>query len=81
MLTGTSLSTDQSGHTSMKLTSFTNLLTLQTQDNACIESFHSIMERELVSRYEFESFYHADMKIARYIFTYIHLHNNGSPGI
>ncbi|MDD4426597.1 MAG: integrase core domain-containing protein, partial [Mariniphaga sp.] len=42
-------------------------------DNAYIEAFHSIMERELVSRYEFESFHHADMKIAQYIFTYNHI--------
>ena len=38
------------------------------EDNAYIEAFHSIMERELTSRYEFESFYHAEMKIAQYIF-------------
>ena len=51
------------------------------EDNAYIEAFHSIMERELVSRYEFESFHHADMKIARYIFTYNHIRKHGSLGL
>lgn len=39
------------------------------------------MERELVSRYEFESFHHADMKIAQYIFTYNHIRKHGSLGL
>lgn len=48
------------------------------EDNAYIEAFHSIMQRELVSRYEFESFHHADMKIVQYIFTYNHIRKHGS---
>jgi len=55
---------------------FTHIST--PQENAYIESFHSIMERELVSRYEFESFYHAQMKIEQYIFTYNHFRKHGS---
>ena len=58
---------------------FTHIAT--PQDNAYIEAFHSIMERELVSRYEFESFHHADMKIAQYIFTYNHIRKHGSLGL
>ena len=55
---------------------FTHVAT--PEDNAYIEAFHSIMERELVSRYEFESFHHADMKIAQYMFTYNHIRKHGS---
>ena len=55
---------------------FTHVAT--PEDNAYIEAFHSIMQRELVSRYEFESFYHADMKIAQYIFTYNYIRKHGS---
>lgn len=50
------------------------------EDNAYIEAFHSIMERELTSRYEFESFYHAEMKIAQYMFTYNNIRKHGSLG-
>lgn len=57
---------------------FTHIAT--PEDNAYIEAFHSIMERELVSRYEFESFYHADMKIAQYMFTYNHIRKHCSLG-
>ncbi len=55
---------------------FTHIST--PQDNAYIESFHSIMQRELIDRYEFDSFHHADMKIAQYIFTYNHMRKHGS---
>ncbi len=55
---------------------FTHIST--PEDNAYIEAFHSIMQRELISRYEFESFHHADMKIAQYIFTYNHIRKHGS---
>jgi putative transposase len=50
------------------------------EDNAYIEAFHSIMQRELISRYEFESFHHADMKITQYIFTYNNIRKHGSLG-
>lgn len=55
---------------------FTHIAT--PQENSYIEAFHSIMQRELVSRYEFESFYHAEMKIAQYIFIYNHIRKHGS---
>jgi transposase InsO family protein len=55
---------------------FTHIAT--PQDNAYIEAFHSIMQKELISRYELESFYHAEMKIAQYIFTYNHIRKHGS---
>lgn len=55
---------------------FTHIAT--PQDNAYIEAFHSIMQRELIERYEFESFYHADMKIAQYIFTYNYIRKHGT---
>jgi hypothetical protein len=51
------------------------------EDNAYIEAFHSIMERELISYYRFEFFYHADVKIAQYIFTYNHIRKHGSLGL
>ena len=51
------------------------------EDNAYIEAFHSIMERELTSRYEFESFFHAEMKITQYIFTYNNIRKHGSLGL
>ena len=50
------------------------------EDNAYIEAFHSIMQRELISRYEFESFHHADMKISQYIFMYNNIRKHGSLG-
>jgi transposase InsO family protein len=50
------------------------------EDNAYIEAFHSIMERELTSKYEFESLYHAEMKITQYIFTYNNIRKHGSLG-
>jgi hypothetical protein len=33
-------------------------------ENAYIETFHSKLERKLTSRYEFDSYFHAEMKIA-----------------
>lgn len=58
---------------------FTHVAT--PEDNAYIEAFHSIMERELISRYEFESFYHAEMKIAQYMFVYNNIRKHGSLGL
>jgi transposase InsO family protein len=57
---------------------FTHVAT--PEENAYIEAFHSIMQRELISRYEFESFYHAEMKITQYIFTYNYIRKHGSLG-
>jgi putative transposase len=36
------------------------------EDNAYIEAFHSILEREVIVRYEFDSFYHAERTLANY---------------
>jgi putative transposase len=51
------------------------------QDNSYIEAFHSILERELTSRYEFDSTFHAEMKIAQYMFTYNNIRKHGSIGL
>ena len=51
------------------------------EDNAYIEAFHSILERELTSRYEFDSTFHAEMKIAQYMFTYNNIRKHGSIGL
>ena len=36
------------------------------QDNAYIETLHSNLQREMIDRFEFEFFYHAQMVIDRY---------------
>jgi transposase InsO family protein len=46
------------------LQEFTHVST--PEDNAYIEAFHSLLEREVISRYEFDSFYHADRTIQKY---------------
>jgi len=51
------------------------------EDNSYIEAFHSILERELTSRYEFDSSFHAEMKIAQYMFTYNNMRKHGSIGL
>jgi hypothetical protein len=51
------------------------------EDNSYIEAFHSILERELTSRYEFDSSFHAEMKIAQYMFTYNNIRKHGSIGL
>jgi transposase InsO family protein len=51
------------------------------EDNSYIEAFHSILERELTSRYEFDSTFHAEMKIAQYMFTYNNIRKHGSIGL
>lgn len=50
------------------------------QENAYIESFHSIMQRELIDRYEFDSFYHAKIHLEKYIWWYNYLRRHGSIG-
>ena len=58
---------------------FTHIST--PEENAYIEAFHSILERELTSRYEFDSFFHAEMKIAQYKFTYNNIRKHGAIGL
>jgi putative transposase len=58
---------------------FTHIAT--PEENAYIEAFHSILERELTSRYEFDSFYHAEMKIAQYMFTYNNIRKHRAIGL
>lgn len=36
------------------------------EDNAYIEAFHSLLEREVIARYEFDSFYHAERTLSNY---------------
>jgi len=43
---------------------FTHVAT--PEDNAYIEAFHSLLEREVIARYEFDSFYHAQRTIQNY---------------
>lgn len=40
------------------------------EDNAYIEAFHSIMQRDMVERNEFESYYEAKTTIERFIYRY-----------
>lgn len=51
------------------------------EENAYIEAFHSILERELTARYEFDSFFHAEMKIAQYRFTCNNIRKHGAIGL
>lgn len=50
------------------------------EDNAYIEAFHSIMEREFTSRYELETFGMAEIKIEQYMHTYNHIRKHGKIG-
>lgn len=54
---------------------FTHIAT--PEENSYIEAFHSIMERELVSRYEFDSFGHAEIKMAQWMHFYNHVRRHG----
>ena len=47
---------------------FTHVAT--PEENAYIEAFHSIQQRELMDRYEFDSFYHAQQHIRNYMHWY-----------
>jgi len=58
---------------------FTHIST--PEENAYIEAFHSILERGLTSRYEFDSFFHAEIKIAQYMFTYNNIRKHGAIGL
>lgn len=49
---------------------FTHVAT--PEENAYIEAFHSIVQRELIERYEFSSFYEANQHIENYMQWYNH---------
>ena len=44
---------------------FTHVAT--PEENAYIEAFHSILQRELIERYEFSSFYEAKLHLEKYM--------------
>jgi len=55
---------------------FTHVAT--PEENAYIESFHSIQQRELFDRFEFTGFYHARQHIEKYMRWYNTLRRHGS---
>jgi hypothetical protein len=57
---------------------FTHVAT--PEENAYIESFHSIMQRELIDRHQFESYYDAKMHMEKYIWWYNYLRRHASIG-
>lgn len=57
---------------------FTHVAT--PEENSYIESFHSIQQRELFSRYEFLSYYDAKCHIEKYMHWYNHLRKHRSIG-
>jgi putative transposase len=50
------------------------------EDNAYIEALHSILQREVIERFEFESIYHAQLVINRYYKWYNEKRRHGSLG-
>jgi putative transposase len=50
------------------------------EDNAYIEALHSILQREVIERFEFESIYHAQLVIDRYYKWYNEKRRHGSLG-
>jgi transposase InsO family protein len=57
---------------------FTHVAT--PEENSYIEAFHSIMQRELIDRYEFESYYEAMYHIKAYMKWYNEERKHGSLG-
>lgn len=57
---------------------FTHVAT--PEENSYIESFHSIMQSELIERYEFESYYEAKIQIEKYMWWYNYLRRHGRIG-
>lgn len=55
---------------------FTHVAT--PEENAYIESFHSIQQRELIDRFEFSSYYHARQHIEKYMHWYNTLRRHGT---
>src|SRR5436309_3247992 len=50
------------------------------EDNAYIEALHSILQREVIERFEFESIHHAQLVINRYYKWYNEKRRHGSLG-
>jgi hypothetical protein len=57
---------------------FTHVAT--PEENAYIEAFHSIEQRELIDRHSFESFYDAKQHIEKYMFWYNSKRKHGAIG-
>lgn len=57
---------------------FTHVAT--PEENAYIEAFHSIEQRELMDRFVFESFYHAKQHIEKYMHWYNNVRKHGALG-
>ena len=57
---------------------FTHIAT--PEENSYIEAFHSILNREVVQRFEFESFYDTKLTMERYMQFYNHRRRHGSLG-
>jgi putative transposase len=57
---------------------FTHVAT--PEENSYIESFHSIMQRELIDRHQFDSYYDAKMHMEKYMWWYNYLRRHASIG-
>jgi transposase InsO family protein len=57
---------------------FTHVAT--PEENAYIEAFHSIQQRELMDRFTFSSFYDAKEHIQKYMYWYNHVRRHGGIG-
>lgn len=55
---------------------FTHIST--PQENSYIEAFHSILEREVIKRFEFESYYESKSTISAYMYFYNNKRQHGS---
>lgn len=57
---------------------FTHVAT--PEENAYIEAFHSIQQRELMDRFTFSSFYDTKQHIGKYMYWYNHIRRHGAIG-
>lgn len=57
---------------------FTHVAT--PEENAYIEAFHSIQQRELIDRFSFSSYYDAKQHIEKYMYWYNHVRKHGALG-
>lgn len=55
---------------------FTHVAT--PEENAYIEAFHSIQQRELMDRFDFASYYDAKQHIEKYMYWYNHIRRHGA---
>ena len=55
---------------------FTHIAT--PEENDYIEAFHSILQSTVIDRYEFDSFYHAQLKLNQFMITYNSIRRHGS---